>query len=132
MTNMTTTGKATTVEQGVKLIRHIHATAIDLPEFMDRIEVLTTDPRLTREILETAKSRGIIDVNSDNTVVFQRAMRDPRLNSITHKEGKYTCKRCGSSLVNGYFIGEQNEIGPFGPECVRKLTDVTLKQPAEG
>jgi hypothetical protein len=49
------------IELGVDLLAHLETDALDLAAAIDRLETVTTNPTLTREILDTADKRGIID-----------------------------------------------------------------------
>lgn len=110
-----------TVELGVALISHIEAEECSLAAVIDRIETLTTDPAVTREILDTAELRGIIEredgvvrVSSGSFVRFQR--------DVVKREGEFTCRRCGASLSTGHFIQfDAAEHGPFGSSCIKKV-----------
>lgn len=111
-----------TVELGVELLEHTEDQQLSLAETLDRIETVTTDPAITREILDTAEMRGVIaredGVIHTNSGAFLRFEAD-----VIEREGDYECKRCGSSLSTGYFITFQaGEHGPFGSSCIRKVT----------
>ncbi len=111
-----------TVELGVELLEHTEDEQLPLAEAIDRIETVTSDPAITREILDTAEMRGIIDredgVIQTNSGSFLRFEAD-----VIEREGEFTCKRCGSSISTGYFINFQaGEHGPFGSSCIRKVT----------
>ena len=115
-------GVAETVELGVALLAHLEDGELSLAEAVDRIETVTTDPALTREILDTAEMRGLLD-RADGLVrprsgAFVRFERD-----VVSREGEFTCRRCGASLSTGYFIRfDAGEHGPFGSSCIRKVT----------
>ena len=110
------------IELGVELLEHCEDEQLDLSDALDRIETVTTDPAVTREILDTAEMRGIIDredgvihTNSGSFLSFEA--------DVIEREGEFTCKRCGSDITTGYFIQFQAaEHGPFGSSCIRKVT----------
>ncbi|WP_336325277.1 DUF5830 family protein [Halovenus sp. HT40] len=110
------------IELGVELLAHCEDQQLDLSDAIDRIETVTTDPAVTREILDTAEMRGIIDredgvihTNSGSFLSFEA--------DVIEREGEFTCKRCGSDISTGYFIQFQaGEHGPFGSSCIRKVT----------
>lgn len=110
------------IELGVELLAHCEDQRLELSDALDRIETVTTDPAVTREILDTAEMRGIIDredgvihTNSGSFLSFEA--------DVTEREGEFTCKRCGSDISTGYFIQFQaGEHGPFGSSCIRKVT----------
>jgi hypothetical protein len=111
-----------TVELGVELLAHLEDGELSLAEAVDRIETVTTDPAVTREILDTAELRGVID-REDGVVrpcsgAFVRFERD-----VVRREGEFTCRRCNASLSTGYFVRfDAGEHGPFGSSCIRKVT----------
>jgi hypothetical protein len=110
------------VELGVELLAHCEDQQLSLADAIDRIETITTDPAITREILDTAEMRGVIDrkngVVHTNSGSFLRFEAD-----VVERDGEFTCKRCGSSISTGYFIQfSAGEHGPFGSSCIRKVT----------
>ena len=110
------------VEQGVELLAHLEHEELSVKEAVDRIETVTTDPAITREILETAAARGVIEREGATirpaTHDFLRFERD-----VVTKEGEFSCRRCGTGLSTGYFIDlNAGELGPFGSSCIRKVT----------
>lgn len=111
-----------TVELGVQLLARLEHEELSLPEALDRVETVTTDPALTRAILDEAEARGIID--RDDGVVRPRSGRFLRFESqVVSREGEFTCRRCGASISTGYFMQlEAGEHGPFGSSCIRKVT----------
>ena len=110
------------VELGLELLAHLEHAELSLADAVDRIETVTTDPALTRTILETAERCGIIqrdgDVVRPRSGIFLRFGRD-----IVTREGEFTCRRCGASLSTGHFMRlDAGEHGPFGSSCIRKVT----------
>lgn len=115
-------GVAETVEVGVALLAHLEDGTLSLAEAVDRIETVTTDPAVTREILDTAELRGVIDreegVVRPRSGAFVSFERD-----VIRREGEFTCQRCGASLSTGHFVQfDAGEHGPFGSSCIRKVT----------
>lgn len=111
-----------TVELGVELLAHLEHEELSVKEAMDRIETITRDPHQTREILDTAMMRGIIDreegivrPTSGSYVSFE--------SEVVSREGEFTCKRCNADISTGYFVQfDAGEHGPFGSSCIRKVT----------
>jgi hypothetical protein len=110
------------VELGVELLASIEADEIDLAEAVDRIETITTDPALTREILDVADTRGLLD--REQGIVRPRRGTFVRFDrQVRTREGEFDCLRCGTGIGTGHFIAfESGELGPFGSSCVRKIT----------
>lgn len=110
-----------TVELGVELLAHLEHGKLPLSEAIDRVETVTTDPHLTREILDKAEMRGYIEredgivrTTSGNYVSFQ--------SQVVKREGDFTCRRCSADISTGHFIQfESEEHGPFGSSCIRKV-----------
>lgn len=110
------------VELGVDLLAHLESESLSLPAAIDRIETITTNPALTREILDTAELRGVVDREAGR-IRTRRGGTFVRFDEqVVRREGDYECRRCGAGLGTGHFVQfEAGELGPFGPECVRKV-----------
>lgn len=110
------------VELGVDLLRRFEDPEVTVATAIDRIETITTDPRTTREILETAEERGIIERDGATLRPTDADYLSFEREVIT-KEGDFACRRCGADLSTGYFMNlESGELGPFGSSCIRKVT----------
>jgi hypothetical protein len=110
------------VELGVELLAHLEHEELTVKEAIDRIETVTTDPHLTREILDTAEVRGIID-REDGIVRPTSGAFVSFQSQVVQREGEFTCKRCGADVSTGHFVQfEAGEHGPFGSSCIRKVT----------
>jgi len=110
------------VELGVELLASIEADEIDLAEAVDRLETITTDPALTREILDTAEKRGLLD--REKGVIRPRRGTFVRFDEeVRIREGEFDCRRCDTEIGTGYFIAfDAGEVGPFGSSCIRTVT----------
>lgn len=110
------------VELGVSLLANAEDEELTLADAMDRIETVTTDPSLAREILDTAERRGVIE-RKDGLIRPQRGSFVRFQRDVVRREGEFSCRRCGADLTTGHFIRfESGEHGPFGSECIRKVT----------
>lgn len=113
---------AETIELGVELLAHLEHEELSLKEAIDRIETVTNDPALTREILETAEDQGIIERSEGLVKPTSREFVSFESDVVT-REGEFTCRRCGASLSTGHFVQfDAAEHGPFGSSCIRKVT----------
>jgi hypothetical protein len=113
---------AETIELGVELLAHLEHEELSLKEAIDRIETVTNDPALTREILETAETRDIIERSEGLVKPTSREFVSFESDVVT-REGEFTCRRCGASLATGHFVQfDAAEHGPFGSSCIRKVT----------
>lgn len=109
------------VELGLALLAHLEDERLPLPEAVDRLENVTSDPTVTRTILDEAELRGLVEredgiirPGSRRQVDFER--------QIVRREGDFECRRCGAGLSTGHFVDlEADELGPFGPTCIRKI-----------
>ncbi|MFB6134439.1 MAG: DUF5830 family protein [Halanaeroarchaeum sp.] len=110
------------VEMGLELLESIEAEEVDLAAAMDRVEAITSDPAIQREILDAAEKRGLLDRESG--VLRPRRGAFVRFESqVVEKDGDFECRRCGAGLSTGHFVRfESGELGPFGSECIRKVT----------
>lgn len=110
------------VAVGVALLDALEHEELSLAEAVDRIETVTSDPAVTREILETAERRGVIDREGDTVVPTTHNYLSFESDVIS-KEGEFTCRRCGACISTGYFMRfDDAEHGPFGSSCIRKVT----------
>jgi hypothetical protein len=112
-----------TVELGVELLAATAEASLPLPEAVDRVETVTGDPTLVREILDTAETRGVIEREGASVRSRVRGQTVELDRRVVRREGDYDCRRCGKSLSTGHFVRfETGEVGPFGSSCVRKVT----------
>lgn len=110
------------VELGVELLAHLEHEELSVADAIDRIETITADPALQREILDTAVARGVID-REDGVVRPQSRAYVRFEEQVVRKEGEFTCRRCGAGLSTGHFVEfDAGELGPFGSSCIRKVT----------
>ena len=110
------------VELGVALLAKFEDHDLSVAEALDRLEAVTTHPRTTRRILDTAEERGLIE--RDGSTIRPRGGDYVHFESeVVQKEGEFTCRRCGTGLTTGYFIDlDAGELGPYGSSCIRKVT----------
>ncbi|SIR81849.1 DUF5830 family protein [Natronorubrum thiooxidans] len=110
------------VALGLALLERLEHESLPLPAVVDRIETVTTDPTVTRTILDEAELRGIID--REDGIIRPKSRQYVRFEQdVITKDGDFSCQRCGSGLSTGYFIKlDAGELGPFGSSCIRKVT----------
>ncbi|WP_458188086.1 DUF5830 family protein [Haladaptatus sp. NG-WS-4] len=110
------------VALGVELLSKLEHAELSVAEAVDRIETVTTDPTVTRTILDEAEKRGVIE--RENGIVRPTGGGYVRFESeVVTKEGDFTCRRCGTGISTGYFMKlDAGEHGPFGSSCIRKVT----------
>lgn len=111
------------VELALDLLAHLEFDELSIADAVDRIETVTTNPTLTRKILDEAEKRGIVD-RENGRLRTRRGGTFVRFESqVVRKEGEFDCRRCGCGLSTGHFIRfESGELGPFGSSCIRKVT----------
>ncbi|WP_302083006.1 DUF5830 family protein [Salinibaculum rarum] len=113
------------VERALDLLRLVDEDTLTIAETVDRIEHVTSHPRRTREILDAADRRGIIERDEDRIIMTGSApIATGELDTtIVTKDGDFSCERCGSDLSTGYFLDvDHGDVGPFGSTCIRKVT----------
>ena len=122
--------RETRVELGVELLASVDDRELAVAEAVDRVETVTTDPRLVREVLDTAERRGVlVREERDGDGEPERVLRVRRGGGVVRFESQVVerpvdadCRRCGASLSTGHFVRlSAGELGPFGPSCVRKV-----------
>jgi hypothetical protein len=110
------------IDLAVDLLASVDAEELGLAEVVDRIETVTTDPALTRTILDVAEKRGVLSRDGDRVRLRTRrggVRTEPR---VVRRDGEFACRRCGASLSTGHFVRlDAGELGPFGPDCVRAV-----------
>ena len=110
------------VKLGVELLAHLEHEELPLSDAIDRLETITTDPHLTREILDTAEMRGLLD-REEGLVRPAGGVYVSFQSEVVQREGEFTCQRCGADISTGHFIQfDADEHGPFGSSCIRKVT----------
>ncbi|RLM75739.1 DUF5830 family protein [Halorubrum sp. Atlit-26R] len=111
------------LELGVELLAHLEREELDLAAAVDRIETITTSPALTRDILDAAEKRGVIDREGARLRVRRNGTYVEYDSQVVAREGDFECRRCGASISTGHFIElDAGELGPFGSSCIRKVT----------
>jgi hypothetical protein len=107
---------------GVELLASLEHDELSLADALDHLEAVTTDPALTREILDTAERRGVIR-RDEGRLRVRRGGTFVRFESqVVRRDGEFDCLRCGAGLSTGHFIQfDAGELGPFGSSCVRKV-----------
>jgi hypothetical protein len=106
----------------VQLLERLEHAELPLAAVVDRLETISTEPAVTRAILDEAEKRGVIE-REDATVRPQGGRFLGFESEVVSREGEFTCRRCGASLSTGYFMRlEAGEHGPFGSSCIRKVT----------
>jgi len=110
------------VALGLALLERLEHETLELPDVIDRIETVTSDPTVTRTILDEAELRGIIE-REDGIIRPKSRQYVSYESDVITKEGDFSCRRCGSGLSTGHFIKlDAGELGPFGSSCIRKVT----------
>ncbi|QKG94061.1 MarR family transcriptional regulator [Halorubrum salinarum] len=111
------------LELGVELLAHLEREELDLAAAVDRIETITTSPALTRDILDAAEKRGVIDREGARLRVRTGRTYVEYDSQVVAREGDFECRRCGASISTGHFVElDAGELGPFGSSCIRKVT----------
>lgn len=118
----TTPSRAAKRALALDLIEHLEADELSLAAVIDRIETVTTSPSLTREILDTAEKRGLIDRDGARIQTRTGGSFVRFESHVVVRDGEFECRRCGAGLSTGHFIRfESGELGPFGSSCIRKV-----------
>ncbi|WP_251328343.1 DUF5830 family protein [Haloplanus pelagicus] len=109
------------VELALDLLANLERETLPLPDVVDRIETVTTDPTLVRRILDEAELRGLVD-REDGRIRVRRGSYISFESEVVAREGDFDCRRCGATISTGHFVKfETDELGPFGSSCVRTV-----------
>ncbi|WP_226010465.1 DUF5830 family protein [Halomicrobium salinisoli] len=110
------------VELGIELLAHLEHAELSVAEAIDRIEAVTTNPQLQREILEAAEQRGIIERSGGTVEPTASGTYVSFESDVVVKEGEFDCERCGAGISEGHFVTfDDDEVGPYGSTCIRKV-----------
>ena len=111
------------LEIGVELLAHLEHEELALPDAIDRIETVTTSPSLTREILDAAEKRGVVERENARLRVQRGGTYVSYESQVVQRDGEFDCRRCGATITTGHFVQlDAGELGPFGSSCIRKVT----------
>ncbi|EMA59141.1 DUF5830 family protein [Halorubrum lipolyticum] len=111
------------LELAVELLAHLEHEELALSDAIDRIETVTTSPSLTREILDAAEKRGVIERENARLRVRRGGTYVNYESQVVRREGEFECRRCGTTITTGHFVKlDAGELGPFGSSCIRKVT----------
>ncbi|WP_193308938.1 DUF5830 family protein [Halorubrum halophilum] len=111
------------LELGVELLAHLEHEELALPDAIDRIETVTTSPSLTRDILDAAEKRGVIEREGALLSVRRGGTYVNYERQVVQRDGEFDCRRCGTAITTGHFVKlDAGELGPFGSSCIRKVT----------
>lgn len=111
------------LEVGIDLLAHMEDAELDLATAIDRLESVTSSPSLTREILDEAEKRGIVERENGRLLTRSGGTFVRFESQVIQKEGEFDCRRCGAGISTGHFVDfESGELGPFGSSCIRKVT----------
>lgn len=110
------------VALGLELLAHLEQGELSMKEVMDRVELVTRNPSLQREILDQATRRGIVEREAGAVRPTARGTYVSFERDVVVREGEFTCQRCGAKLSTGHFVRfDADELGPFGSTCIRKV-----------
>ncbi len=111
------------LELGIELLANLEHEELPLSAAVDRIETITTNPSLTREILDAAEKRGVIERQNARLRICRGGTYVNYERQVVTREGRFECNRCGASITTGHFVRlDAGELGPFGSSCVRTVT----------
>ncbi len=113
------------VDQALMLLISIKSPKVSIKEAVEVIELITNVPELVRETLRKAEAKGLITRKKGEVVIkFIPPLEDlnwpkPKLKKKICTDN---CKRCGKRINNCHYVElEDNIIGPFGSQCLKKL-----------
>lgn len=106
------------VERALGLLAAVKEKEISIKEAVELIELITKAQ--VKEVLKAAEERGAITRVKKRVVISEGSEFEvPKIKKATCEA---TCIRCGRAITSCYFISFfDDEIGPFGSGCIRKL-----------
>ncbi len=107
------------VERALGLLLAVKEKEITVREAVELIELVTRVH--VKEVLKVAEERGVIKRSGKQITVINDGIEfeTPKIKKAACEA---TCARCGKAITLCYFICFfDDEIGPFGSGCIRKL-----------
>jgi hypothetical protein len=109
------------VDTALHLLLSSGKKSLTIKEAVELIELVTKDPELIREVLKKGVEQGSLERKETNVAIStgDTVFTKPRIRRF---DCDSSCRRCGVKIKNcHYIIIEDEELGPFGSECVRKV-----------
>ncbi|MEE9474708.1 MAG: DUF5830 family protein [Candidatus Hydrothermarchaeaceae archaeon] len=106
------------VERAIGLLAAVKEKEISVKEAVELIELITRVQ--VKEVLKAAEERGVITRNKKRVLISDDLEFEvPKIKNVKCESN---CMRCGRAITSCYFISFfDDEIGPFGGGCIRKL-----------
>ncbi|MEE9564890.1 MAG: DUF5830 family protein [Candidatus Hydrothermarchaeaceae archaeon] len=106
------------IERALGLLAAVKEKEISVKEAVELIELITKVH--VKEVLKAAEERGVITRDKKRVVISDDF--DFEVPKIKKAACEANCTRCGKAITSCYFISFfDDEIGPFGSACIRKL-----------
>jgi ArsR family metal-binding transcriptional regulator len=109
------------VEKGLLLLKMVNTGEITLREAREILEAVTRVPKIIREILHEGERQGLIK-RERNRVYIKSSVEHDFKTRIKKYRCLSHCTRCGRRITTCYyFVLGDDELGPYGCECIRRL-----------
>jgi hypothetical protein len=106
------------IERALGLLGAVKEKEISVKEAVELIELVTKVH--VKDVLREAEERGVITRDKKRIVVSDDL--DFEVPKIKKAACEASCMRCGKAITSCYFISfYDDEIGPFGGGCIKKL-----------
>ncbi len=93
---------------------------MSISEAVSIIEMVTKDPLIIREVLESAEADGLI--KRHDKIIYISSSGPKKKLSVRRVDCDSACKRCGIRIKNCYYVDAgSKELGPYGSECVSHI-----------
>lgn len=106
------------VERALGLLAAVNKKEITVKEAVELIELVTRAH--VKDVLKAAEERGIITRRKRYITISEGiGIEVPKIKKASCEA---SCSRCGRPITSCYYISFfDEEIGPFGSACIRKL-----------
>lgn len=110
------------VKKGLKLLSAVKGRDLSIKEATELLEMVTMVPEIIREILMEGEKKGLIRRERGRVYLMSSGEDMGFESKIKKYECVSHCSRCGRRITSCYYLlVDDEELGPFGSDCVKKL-----------
>lgn len=108
------------IEKGLALLSVLRGKELSIKETTEILGMVTQVPQIIHEILKEGERKGLL--RREKGKLYISSSTEGPLFEVRRYECVSHCSRCGRRITSCYyFFLDDEEFGPFGSDCVRKL-----------